>query len=110
LNQLLADAAHIVRGSGDIVSLQARYRWPLAQRIDLDLRAGPYVWLTSTDVYVSGVDVLSQTDHGLGYTLGVGPRFTLAQHLGIGVGADYLQSTSDNHFVVFSATLEYRFR
>jgi hypothetical protein len=35
---------------------------------------------------------------------------TLGQHAGAGIGADFLQSNSDNHFVVFSATLEYHFR
>ena len=110
LNPLLEDTARIVRGSGDIVSLEARYRWPLAHAIDLDLRAGPYVWITTTDVYVSGADQLHRTDDGIGFTAGAGPRFSLGQHFGIGVGADYLQSNSDNHFVVFSASLEYHFR
>jgi hypothetical protein len=110
LNPLLEDAARIVRGSGDIISLEARYRWPLAQIIDLDLRAGPYVWITKTNVYVDGANQLNRTDEGIGYTLGVGPRFALGQHVGVGIGADFLQSNSDNHFVVFSATLEYHFR
>jgi hypothetical protein len=110
LNPLLEDAARIVRGSGDIVSLEARYRWPLANGIDLDLRAGPYVWITKTDVYLNGADQLHRTDDGIGYTLGIGPRFALGQHVGIGVAADFLQSNSDNHFVVFSGTLEYHFR
>jgi hypothetical protein len=110
LTPLLEDAAHIVRGSGDIVSLEARYRWPLARAIDLDLRAGPYVWITKADVYVNGADQLHRTDEGIGYTLGVGPRFALGQHVGIGVAADFFQSNSDNHFVLFSAILEYHFR
>jgi uncharacterized protein (DUF1330 family) len=110
LNPLLNDAARIVRGSGDIVSLEARYRWPLVQAIDLDLRAGPYVWITRTDVFVNGSKQLSRTDDGIGYTLGLGPRFALGRHFAVGVGADFLQSNSDNHFVVFSATLEYHFR
>ena len=110
LNPLLEDAARIVRGSGDIISLEARYRWPLARTIDLDLRAGPYVWITKTDVYVDGADQLKRTDTGIGYTLGLGPRFAIGQHVGVGIGADFLQSNSDNHFVVFSGTLEYHFR
>jgi hypothetical protein len=110
LQPLLEDAARIVRGSGDIVSLEARYRWSLARAVDLDLRAGPYVWITKTDVYVNGADQLHRTDDGIGYTLGVGPRFALGQHVAIGVAADFLQSNSDNHFVLFSATLEYHFR
>jgi hypothetical protein len=110
LNSLLEDAAHIVRGSGDIISLEARYRWPLARAVDLDLRAGPYLWITKTDVYVNGTDVLHRTDEGIGYALGVGPRFALGQHIGVGVAADFYQSNSDNHFVLFSATLEYHFR
>lgn len=110
LNPLLEDAARIVRGSGDIVSLEARYRWSLARAMDLDLRAGPYVWITKTDVYVNGADQLHRTDDGIGYTLGIGPRFALGQHVGIGVAVDFLQSNSDNHFALFSATLEYHFR
>jgi len=110
LGPLLADTAHIVRGSGDIVALEARYRWPLTQAIDLDLRAGPYLWLTTADVYVSGVDKLNRSDNGLGYTLGVGPRFALGQHVGIGVSAEYFNSTSQNQFWQFSGTLEYHFR
>jgi hypothetical protein len=110
LGPLLADTAHIVRGSGDIVAVEARYRWPLAHAIDLDLRAGPYFWLTTSDVYVSGVDKLNRSDDGLGYTLGVGPRFALGQHVGIGVSAEYFNSRSQNQFWQFSATLEYHFR
>ena len=110
LGPLLADTAHIVRGSGDIVALEARYRWPLAHAIDLDLRAGPYWWLTTSDVYVNGVDQLHRSDNGLGYTLGVGPRFALGQHVGIGVSAEYFNSTSQNQFWQFSATLEFHFR
>jgi len=110
LGPLLADTAHIVRGSGDIVALEARYRLPLMRGIDLDLRAGPYFWLTTADVYVSGVDKLNRSDNGLGYTLGVGPRFALGQHVGIGVSAEYFNSTSQNQFWQFSATLEYHFR
>ena len=110
LGPLLADTAHIVRGSGDIVALEARYRWPLVHAIDLDLRAGPYFWLTTSDVYVSGVDELNRSDNGLGYTLGVGPRFALGEHVGIGVSAEYFNSTSQNQFWLFSATLEYHFR
>jgi hypothetical protein len=109
LAPLLSDTAHIVRGSGDIVALEARYRWPLAHAIDLDLRAGPYCWLTTSDVYVSGDDELHRSDSGLGYTLGVGPRFALGQHVGIGVSAEYFNSTSQNQFWQFSATLEYHF-
>ena len=110
LGPLLADTAHIVRGSGDIVALEARYRWPLVHAIDLDLRAGPYYWLTTSDVYVSGADELHRSDSGLGYTLGVGPRFALGKHVGIGVSAEYFNSTSQNQFWQFSATLEYHFR
>ena len=110
LGPLLADTAHIVRGSGDIVALEGRYRWPLAHAIDLDLRAGPYYWLTTSDVYVSGADQLHRSDSGLGYTLGVGPRFALGQHVGIGVSAEYFNSTSQNQFWQFSAMLEYHFR
>ena len=110
LKALLEDAAHIVRGSGDIISLEARYRWPLAPLIDLDLRAGPYIWITKTDVYVNGTNQLHRTDDGIGYTVGMGPRFALGQHLAIGVAADFFQSNPDNRFVLFTATLEYHFR
>jgi hypothetical protein len=109
LNQLLADAAHIVRGSGDIVSLEARYRWELAPRIAVDVRGGPYVWITKTDVWISGVDAYSRTDDGLGYTVGVGPRFALGKHLDFGINADYFNSTSENHFVQVTGTAEYHF-
>jgi hypothetical protein len=107
LGPLLADTAHIVRGSGDIIALQARYRWPLLPEVALDLRAGPYYWITTSDVYVSGQDLLHRTDRGVGYTLGVGPRFSLGRHAGIEVGAAYLNSTSQTQFWLFSATLEY---
>jgi hypothetical protein len=110
LTSLLADTAHIVRGSGDIVALEARYRWALTHLIDLDLRAGPYYWLTTSDVYISGVDELHRSDSGLGYTLGVGPRWALGQHVGIGLSAEYFNSTSQNQFWQFSVTLEYHFR
>jgi hypothetical protein len=110
LGPLLADTAHIVRGSGDIVALEARYRWPLARGFALDLRAGPYVWLTTADVYVSGAEKLNRSDNGMGYTLGVGPRFALGQHVGIGVSAEYFNSTSQNQFWEFSGTLEYHYK
>lgn len=110
LNPLLADAAHIVRGSGDILSLEARYRWAFAPQLALDVRAGPYVWITKTDVYVNGSDVLSRTDTGPGFTVGGGPRLALGQHFGLGVGVDYFTSTSSNHSLQFTATAEYHFR
>lgn len=109
LPSLLADTAHIVRGSGDILALEARYRWPLIPRVDLDLRAGPYWWFTTSDVYVSGADQLHRADSGLGYTLGVGPRFALGRHFGIGISADYFNSTSQNQFWQLAATFEYHF-
>jgi len=49
------------------VALEARYRLP--------------------DVYVSGVDKLHRSDNGVGYTLGVGPRFALGKHVGVGVSS-----------------------
>jgi hypothetical protein len=110
LGPLLADTAHIVRGSGDIVALEARYRWPLGHVIDLDLRAGPYLWLTTSDVYVNGANQLHRSDNGLGYTLGVGPRFALGRCVGVGLSAEYFNSTSQNQFWQLSATLEYHFR
>jgi hypothetical protein len=110
LDALLADTAHIVRGSGDMVALEARYRWPLSRLIDLDLGAGPYWWLTSSDVYVNGVEKLHRSDSGMGYTLGVGPRFAIGRHFGVGVSAQYLNSTSQNQFWLFCATVEYHFR
>jgi len=110
LDALLADTAHIVRGSGDIVALEARYRWPLTRLIDLDLRAGPYWWLTSSDVYVNNVEKLHRSESGVGYTLGVGPRFAIGRHFGVGVSAEYLNSTSQSQFWLFSATVEYHFR
>jgi OmpA-like transmembrane domain len=109
LNQLLTDAAHIVRGAGDIVTLEGRYRWVLAPHIAVDLRAGPYLWITRTDVSVGGIDEVSRTDDGPGFTVGAGPRLALGTHWGLGVGADYFMSTSQNHFVRVSATLEYHF-
>jgi OmpA-like transmembrane domain len=110
LDALLADTAHIVRGSGDTIAVEARYRLPLTRAIGLDMRAGPYWWLTTSDVYVSGNDQLRRRDSGMGYTLGIGPRLALGEHFGIGVSADFLNSTSQNQFWLFSATLEYRLR
>jgi hypothetical protein len=109
LDALLADTAHIVRGSGDIVALEARYRLPLARSVALDLRAGPYWWLTTSDVYVNGDDRLHRSDSGMGYTLGIGPRFALGKNFGVGVSADYLNSTSQSQFWLFAATFEYHF-
>jgi hypothetical protein len=61
-------------------------------------------------VYVSGIDKLTRSDSGLGYTLGLGPRFALGQHVGVGVSAEFFNSTSQNQFWLFSGTLEYHFR
>ena len=46
-------------------------------------------------VYVDGADQLNRTDEGIGYTLGVGPRFALGQHVGVGIGADFLTVAFD---------------
>ena len=82
----------------------------MAPAIDLRFACGALpLKITKTDVYVSGIDQLHRTDDGIGYTVGIGPRFALGQHFGIGVAADFLQSNPDNRFVLFSATLEYRF-
>ena len=108
LSQVLAAAARIGRGNGDMVSLEGRYRWNVKPRLDVDFRGGPYLWITRTTVAVAGVTALSRSDSGPGFTLGVNPRYALADHFGLGAAADYFESTSSSHFLRFALTLEYR--
>lgn len=109
LNQLLQDTAHVTRGSGDVLALEARYRWTIVPQVALDLRAGPYLWNTHTKVWVASSEELSRTDRGCGYTVGIGPRYSLGRGFGLGVNADYFVSTSDNRFVQVAVSLDYRF-
>ena len=110
LTPVLADAARIGRGDGDFTSLEGRYRWNANPRIDVDLRAGPYLWITRSKVAVAGVTELTRTDTGPGFTLGVNPRYDLGHHVGLGLAADYFESTSSSHFLRFALTLEYHVR
>ena len=110
LDQLLYEAAQVTRGGGDAWSVVGRFRWALEPKLSLDLRAGPYRWITHSDLRI-GPDVqLSRNDRGWGYVLGVGPRYALSERWAVAVNANYFASTSDNHFAQFTASIDYRLR
>ncbi len=110
LNQLLYDASRVTRGSGDAWFLVARYRWVLQSKLSLDLRAGPYRWITHSDVWIGSAEQLNRNDRGWGYVLGLGPRFALTEHWAVALNANYFASTSDNRFVQVMASIEYHLR
>jgi uncharacterized repeat protein (TIGR01451 family) len=110
LEQLLYDASRVTRGSGDAWSLVGRYRWTLRPQLSLDLRAGPYRWVTHSDLWIGSVDQLNRNDRGWGYVLGLGPRYALSEHWGVALSANYFTSTSDNRFLQVSASVDYRLR
>lgn len=108
LQQLLYDASRVTRGGGDAWSLTGRYRFALGPKLSLDLRAGPYRWVTHSDLWIGSSEQLSRNDRGWGYVLGAGPRYLVSRHCYLGLNANYFASTSDNRFVQVSASLEYR--
>ena len=108
--QLLYDATQATRGSGDAWSLVGRYRWALRPRLSLDLRAGPYRWVTHSDLWFGSVEQLNRNDRGWGYTLGLGPRYVLSEHWAVALNANYFASTPDNRFVQVTAAIDYRLR
>jgi uncharacterized protein DUF11/OmpA family protein len=110
LEQLLYDASQVTRGSGDAWSLLGRYRWALRPQLSLDLRAGPYRWVTHSDLWIDSVQQLNRNDRGWGYMLGLGPRYVLSEHWALALNANYFASTSDNRFVQVSASIDYRLR
>jgi len=110
LNQLLYDASRVTRGGGDAWTLLARYRWELKPAFALDLRAGPYRWVTHSDLWIGSAEQLDRNDRGWGYVLGLAPRYTLSEHWAIALGANYFVSTSDNHFFQLGASVDYRMR
>ena len=108
--QLLSDAASVTRGGGDAWSLVGRYRWALQPKLALDLRAGPYRWVTHSDLRIGSDVQLNRNDRGWGYVLGVGPRYTLSEHWAVALNANYFVSTSDNHFTQLTASVDFRLR
>jgi hypothetical protein len=110
LNQLLYDASRVTRGSGDAWFLVGRYRWVLQPRLSLDLRAGPYRWITHSDLWIGSAEQLNRNDRGWGYVLGLGPRYVLTEHWAVALNANYFASTTDNRFVQVMASIEYRLR
>lgn len=110
LQQLLFDASRVTRGGGDAWSLVGRYRWTLQPKLSLDLRAGPYRWVTHSDLWIGSAEQLNRSDRGWGWVLGLGPRYALSDHWALGLGANYFASTSDNRFVQVGATVEYHLR
>jgi uncharacterized repeat protein (TIGR01451 family) len=110
LEQLLYDASRVTRGSGDAWSLVGRYRWPLGPPLSLDLRAGPYRWVTHSDLWIGSAEQLNRNDRGWGYVLGLGPRYLLSNRWSIALNANYFTSTSDNRFVQVSASIDYHLR
>lgn len=110
LEQLLYDASRVTRGSGDAWSLVARYRWALRPALSLDLRAGPYRWVTHSDLWIGSAEQLDRNDRGWGYVLGLGPRYVLSEHWSMALNANYFASTADNRFVQVSASIDYRLR
>jgi uncharacterized repeat protein (TIGR01451 family) len=111
LNALLNDAAYDARGSGSDVSLSLRYRWilPEAAAWSLEARGGPYRWRTDTRVWLGPVLALERVDRGIGYTVGVGPRYQATRPLGVSVNFDYFYSTSENSFWQETIGADYRF-
>jgi len=110
LEQLLYDASRATRGSGDAWWLVARYRWALQPKLSLDLRAGPYRWVTHSDLWFGSTEQLDRNDRGWGYTLGLGPRYVLSSHWAVGLLVNYFASTADSRFVQVTAGIEYRLR
>ena len=110
LKQLLYDASRVTRGSGDAWFLLARYHWVLQPRLSLDLRAGPYRWITHSDLWIGSAEQVNRNDRGWGYVLGFGPRFALSERWSACLNANYFVSTSDNRFVQVIASIEYRLR
>jgi hypothetical protein len=111
LNALLNDAAYDARGSGSDVSLSLRYRWilPEAAAWSLETRGGAYRWRTDTRVWLGPVLALERVDRGIGYTVGVGPRYQATRTLGVSVNFDYFYSTSENRFWQETIGADYRF-
>lgn len=110
LGRLLYDASRVTRGSGDAWPLFARYRWALEPKLSLDVRAGPYRWVTHSDLWIGSVQQLNRNDRGWGYGLGLGPRYALSEHWALALNANYFASTSDNRFVQVTASIDYRLR
>ncbi len=110
LEQLLYDASRVTRGSGDAWSLVGVYRLALRPRLTLDVRAGPYRWITHSDLWIGSAEQLNRNDRGWGYVLGLGPRYAWSQRWAVGLNANYFASTTDNHFLQVSASINYRLR
>lgn len=108
LEQLLSDTAHITRGGGDVWFLLGRYRWALQPKLSLDCRAGPYRWVTHSDLKYGSVVHYNRNDREFGYMLGVGPRYALSSGWGVALNANYFVSTHDNQFFQVVASVEYR--
>ena len=110
LTQLLYDASQVTRGGGDAWFVVARYRWLLQPRLSLDLRAGPYRWITHSDLWIGSAEQLNRNDRGWGYVLGLGPSYVLSEHWVVALNANYFASTTDNRFWQVIALIEYHFR
>ncbi len=110
LEQLLYDASRATRGGGDAWSLVGRYRWVLQPKLALDLRVGPYRWITRSDLRLGPDIELSRTDRGWGYVLGLGPRYSLSDRCAVGLNANYFSSTSENQFWQFILSVDYHLR
>ena len=110
LNQLLYDTSQVTRGGGDAWFIVGRYRWVLRPKLSLDLRAGPYRWITHSDLWIGSAEQLNRNDRGWGYVLGLGPSYVLTEHWALAVNANYFASTTDNRFVQVVASIEYRLR
>jgi hypothetical protein len=109
LNALLNDAAYEARGSGSDVSLSVRYRWILPSAWSVEARGGGYRWRTDTRVWLGPVLALERVDRGIGYTLGLGPRYQATRAVGVSVNFDYFSSTTDNRFWQETIGADYRF-
>ncbi|MGB6605595.1 MAG: outer membrane beta-barrel protein [Steroidobacteraceae bacterium] len=107
LQQLLYDASRPTLGNGNAWPLVGRYEWTLRPRLSLDLRAGPYRWVTHSDLWLGSVEQLDRNDRGWGYTLGLGPRYALSEHWALALNLNYFASTSDNRLVQLIAGIDY---
>jgi hypothetical protein len=105
---LLKDTADLIRGYGNLFSLELRPRVEIAPGLMLDPRVGGFFWDTQVSAQAAGVRV-DATHEGGGATAGIGLAYRVWRGLEAGIGVDYFRGIPDNTGLLYGGSLEWRF-
>ncbi len=108
LTPLLQDTSALVRGYGNIFSLDYSGRFEVLPRFSLEPRFGGFFWATKVTA-VGFQDRMDATHEGGGVTAGLTGAYRVWRGLELGISIDHFHGFPSNIATLYAASLEWRF-